>query len=359
MIFLFNLKKNNNNIMITITKRGQVFLDKKIICNRPGITAEAIYDCETKIGVSKNIKNPYTISLATQGTLLSFFSVNKKGLSKEDLDAAWFIDYQRAYFLSTLNDLNGHLSKWSNDNTFGDILLNMTIDDSFISLDSDYSWTFLIEPNYKRLVLVCLWDIECQEFIPPSSPLWKSPKFCELPVFLKNENGIVSSLKEEQKSQPLTEHDVPLTYGKPLLVTIYCGEEIFTIRAMTHNDMIVNKMRNRSIDKFVALLVARFKEEDTTIFENRYFTFGEITRFNSMLRRGILQFKTEIFQKAEMKKWICFPDKIYNIIRLGDILDENISCREKQNKALIELKKCTKGWKIKALYQFYKVYMCT
>ena len=342
--------------MITLNKRGQIYLNNQIICNRPGVTIEIIREYDTKIGVSKTIKNPYTISIANEGIPISFFSVKKKELTKDDLDAAWLIDYNKAYFLSTLNNLNGYKSQSANKE-FIDIVSNIASEEMFLNLDQDYAWTFLLDPYVGKLIIICIWDVECQQFIHPSSPLWKVPNFCETPFFLKNENGITEKLTKTQKTAPLDGCDVKVITGQALLVTIYCEDEIFTIRVMTWNDMVVSKIKSRSVDKFDALLIAKCKEEDTTLFEDRHFTNKEIKHFNSCLRKGILQFKKEIYQKSFLKRRIRFPEKIYNTIRLGDIIDENTSYVEKQDKAWNELKKCTRGWKIKALYEFYKMYM--
>jgi len=346
--------------MISITKRGLIYLKtndyEKIICNRPGIVAEVVYDWENAVGVSEAIRNPYTISYATEGTPLSFFSIRKKGLSEDTLNMAWFMDFDRAYFLVSLTRIDGYLSHWTYDKPFGELILKRLKEESFQKLDRDYAYTFLLQNS--GLKIVCIWDIECQQFIPPTSKLWKTPEFCKPLNFIVKRGGIQEELSEEQKMHPLTNIGVELYVGKPLLVTIYCKDTIYLIRVMTRSDMYVNRIRNRAVDKYEALLIARFEDEDTSDYEERYFTKHEIETFNSKLEKGFKTFKDEIYRKSVLNNWIRFPDKIYNTIRLGDILNKKgTSYVEKQNQACEAIKGCTRGWEVKALFEFYKEYV--
>lgn len=141
----------------------------------------------------------------------------------------------------------------------------------------------------------------------------------------------------------------------PLLVTIY-SDMIYSIRVISKNDMITMKIKSRSTDKYMALLIAHFKNENIDTFLHNNFTKQEIVYFNTCLSQGYERFKYDIYKKCQ-HKWVQFPDKIFNTIRLGDILMSKLSVEEKQVKAIEELKRCTFSWKIKALYEFYNFYM--
>lgn len=197
-----------------------------------------------------------------------------------------------------------------------------------------------------------------QSYIPPTSPYWKVPYFCESPSFIIKRDGHMNKITKEQMKQPLEDSNsgIRLINGMPLLVTIYCGNVIYPIRVLTKVDSKINKMRNSASNKYEALLLARFKNEDTREFEKRYFTTTMLKNFDNDVISGFNKFKQEIYEKAVLRNWVCFPDKIYNTIRLGDIIDSNLSIEDKQKKACDLIKECTKGWKKDALFEFYKNY---
>ena len=344
--------------MISITKRGQVYIDDTIICNRPGIVPESVYEYEVVIGVNPSITNPYTVSYATEGTLISFFSVERKHLDKSMLDKAWFLDFHKAYFLCTLSRLDGHLSHWTDMRKFGDILLSKFTESQFQNL-GNYAWTFVLSEKERvpTLKLMYMWDALEQRYICPTEFRWSVPKFCEPCNFIKTHHGESKQLTETQLTYPLFGDDIYLKTNYPILICIYCDDVIYPIRVLTKIDKIVTKMRNRSTNKFEALMLARYKMEDTIDLEHRYFTKDELDDFEKRLDEGFNRFKNKIYEKDVLRNWTRFPDKIYNTIRLGDILDKSVSCTEKQHEAVEAIKKCTKGWKKKALFEFYKVYV--
>jgi len=350
--------------MITITKRGPVYLTNKsdfILCNRPGIVVESIKDCETTICVNSSIENPYTISHASKGTLVSFFSISRKEISNNlaILDKAWFVDFERAYFLCTLNQLDGYESIRGNQ-TISDIIYNLSNlkEQHFQELDKDYAYTFSLDSKGK-LKLIYLWDIECQRYISPLSKLWITPDFCIPQKYIVKKDGISKQLTDSQMRMPLVDcySGVKLIDGKPLLITIYCDQTVYTIRVMTRLDFSINKIRNSAPGKFEALLLARLKGENTVEYEKRYFTEKELQEFNIRIKLGFNKFKEEIYQKSVLRNWVCFPDKIYNTIRLGDIIDSKLSVEEKQDTACKAIKSCTKGWRKKALFDFCRSYI--
>jgi hypothetical protein len=346
--------------MITITKRGPVYLNSKdgksCICNRPGIVVESVKDDETTICVNTTIQNPYTISYASEGTPFSFFSVSRKKLRVEYIEKAWFIDFERAYFLCALNQLDGFLNI-RNETPIGDIILKNLNESDFQELDRDYAYTFLLDGK-NNLKLIYIWDIECQQFISPMSQLWKVPYFSPT-NFIVKKDGNTFPLTETQMKNPLVECNCGITLknSKPLLVTIYCKGTIYTIRVMTKTDFKINKIRNSAPGKYEALLLAKLKGDDTADYETRYFTKRELDEFHNQVKLGFRKFREEIYQKSVLRNWVCFPDKIYNTIRLGDIIDSNLSCEGKQESACKAIKNCVKGWRKKALFDFYKSYV--
>jgi hypothetical protein len=351
-----------------------LFPNDKVVCNRPGIVIDVVVDDGTKFAVSPMITNPYTISIASQGILLSFYSIKKKMLSEYDIDLAWFVDYEYAYFLSTSDKIDGYICYWKEGDTFGDIFLSITKEEEFQGLDKNNAYIFLLDTN-KTITLSYLYKSCDGNFIIPSK--CNVPKFCNTPKFI-SEQFIENSqrkLTTEEKTTPLLFNQsqaLPpglqgLTTGSgarlqglrsvnlPLLVNIY-SDMIYCIRIISKNDMITMKIKSRSTDKYMALLIAHFKNENIDTFLHNNFTKQEITTFNTCLLEGFERFKYDIYKKCQ-HKWVQFPDKLFNTIRLGDILMSKLTIEEKQVKSIEELKRCTFSWKLKALYEFYKFYM--
>jgi len=351
--------------MINLSKMGEVYIEDTIICNRPGIVIECVKEHDSYVCVNNTIQNVYTMSYATQGTLVSFFSAPRKLLNKATMEQAWFIDFERAYFLCTLNDVNGeHL--FLGKTTMNNILLSKGSESDFQDLNHDFAYTFLVTHNFN-LRLIYIWDIVSQKYVPPTSSEWKIPKFCDCDSgeYVIKKNGTIGELTENQMTRPLFDHmgdkSVKVVTGKPLLISIYCGDKIYPVRVLTKTDMNNNKLLNSTPSKFHSLLLAKFKTDDRFEFSlndfiKQHFTKEEFIDFEKRVALGFERFKFEIYSKTVLRNWICFPDKLYNTIRLGDIIDSNLTYEEKVQKAFEEVKKCTKGWRKKALFEFYNVY---
>lgn len=373
--------------MMNIIKTGQILLQSKIdqsckvVCNRPGLVIDVVVDDGTKFSVSPMITNPYTISVASQGILLSFYSIKKKLLTEYDIDLAWFVDYEYAYFLSTSDKIDGYVCYWEEGHTFGDIFLSIANESEFQGLDKNNAYIFFLDIS-KTITLSYVYqrsnplDKSCDQedqrsnpegkldkscssgqFIVPSK--WQVPRFCNIPKIICDQfvENPQRKLTVDEKTTPLlfNEGINQQTINMPLLVTIY-SDMIYSIRVISKNDMITMKIKSRSTDKYMALLIAHFKNENIDTFLHNNFTKQEIVYFNTCLLEGYERFKYDIYKKCQ-HKWVQFPDKIFNTIRLGDILMSKLSVEEKQVKAIEELKRCTFSWKIKALYEFYKFYM--
>lgn len=348
--------------MLTILKSGQILLKDKIVCNRPGPIVDVIMEEGTNFNISPNIKNPYTVSIASQGILLSFYAIKKKLLQDYDIDLAWFVDFEYAYFLSTSNSIDGYNCYWNENIPFGKIFTHIADESHFQQLDKTTAWTFFLDLATMTLTLSYVWNSDIMQFIIPSK--WNVPKFCNEPKFIVEKNGKFENMSVEEKMTPIIIHDKLetkqcLVMNCPLLVTIYSSpQNVYNIRIISKTDMLLLKIKSRSIDKYIALLIAKFKDENIEMFINNNFTIDEINMFDNALNSGFEEFKNDIYKKVVLHKWVQFPDKIFNTIRLGDIIiDKTISVEEKYEKAVEELKKCTFGWKLKALYEFYKFYM--
>lgn len=339
--------------MLSIIKTGQILLDDQVVCNRPGLVIDVVVDDGSKFNVSPMITNPYTISIASQGILLSFYSIKKKLLTEYDIDLAWFVDYEYAYFLSTSDKIDGYVCYWEEGHTFGNIFLSIAKEQEFQALDKNNAYIFLLD-TFKTITLSYLYNRNRNNFIVPSK--WSVPHFCNTPKFIVEQfnDNQQRALTNEEKTTPLL-FDKGITINMPLLVTIY-SDSLYNIRIISKNDMATIKIKSRSTDKYMALLIAHFKNENINTFVHNNFTKQEISTFNTCLLEGYERFKYDIYKKCQ-HKWVQFPDKIFNTIRLGDILMSNLTIEEKQNKAIEELKKCTFSWKLKALYEFYKIYM--
>lgn len=364
--------------MLKLDKIGTISFSNKIVCNRASMTPEMFFSANTKISV----KYPtYTISKMTKGILLSFFSIPGK------FDQAWFIHNERSYFLSSLNKIDGHLSYWKGNKPFGEILNK----DYLMALDTRYAWTFFLCFETLKYTLMTLWDILDSTFIHPEnwpkfldSNKWWSSKTSAEKIFKCDgrELNFLAALKkkfvpEEAKltypewiksqyescnhsfpTNVISESDegIPVLLNEPMLITLYYGNQIFTVKIIAKEDVLLQMIAGRSQDKYEALFIAIMRGEDTSHFEEKYFTPNELYTFEERLKRGKKIFFKQIFEKDVLKKYTIFPDKIYNTIHLGAILNTNKSFQDKQHQAWTELTRC-RGWRSCAILSFYETYM--
>lgn len=370
---------------MNIDRRGFISINNRIVCNRMGLTPEMTINYGD--GIQINTKNYYTVSKMSPGIVLSFYSVDVREITNKNLlDLSWFQEGTRVYFLSTLNKIDGWRAFWKGRPPFGEMLSKKYL----ASLSHQYAWTFFLlnESNAKstRYTLSLLWDIENQIFITPDkwpkylNPEWKEKTTWSEKIFLVVNNElkyISAATKWQQYKFSLPDFEkipvqstattpriinvvkkggVPVELGAPLLITIYNGDQIFTCKIIVRDDIQIGIISNRSQDKFEALLIARFRGEDTTYFEKKYFTTEELIRFEERLKIGKKIFFKQIFEKVIMKKYITFPDKIYNTLQLGKILSAPICCGNKQEEAWSQLQKC-RGWKTCAVSSFYLHYV--
>lgn len=384
-----------------IDKRGFISVQStnKIVCNRMGLTPEMIVNYGDYIQI--NTKNTYTVSKMSPGIILSFFSIDLKEMSPipdSISDLIWFQENDRAYFLSTLNKIDGWKVFWKGYAPFGEILSKKYL----MSLNPKYAWTFFLhnKPLMKKpeYTLSLLWDIDNQIFITPDkwpeylNPDWKKKTLKEdifnigsntSQIFKCNNSELqylsattkfsqytfsfpnwIQFKYDNQSCKSITQRVISVSkndgisveLGVPLLVTIYNGDQIFTCKIIIKDDVQIRIISNRSHDKYEALLIAMFRNENTSYFENKYFTADELLQFDEKLKNGKRLFYKQIFEKVVMKKYIQFPDKLYNTIQLGEILSANMTCTVKQEKAWLYLTEC-RGWKTCAISAFYSHYV--
>ena len=141
-----------------------------------------------------------------------------------------------------------------------------------------------------------------------------------------------------------------------MLCTIYSDSRLYTIKITTKEDIQVQQQRNRSPDKFEALLIAIFREECVVHFSKKCFSCEELAKFQEALKRGKRQLFRQIFEKDVLQKFVKFPDKMYNVIHMGAILTNNLSCADKQKEIWKELTSC-RGRKLVAISAFFTSYV--
>lgn len=359
---------------------GTIMHGDKVVCNRMSMTPEMTFSAGEKICI--NTENTFTVSKMSEGTILSFYSV------QGEIDGSWFAHEGKSYFLSTLTRIDGHNSFWKGNKSFGELLNKNYL----MTLDTKYAWSFFLYYKTKQYVLLNLWDILDCVFITPD----KWPKYVDnskwslksvnisddIFKFNNKELNFLSALTKKKipenqkllypdwiklhigKNQPSDldnvisrdDNGIKINLNLPILVTIYCGSEIFTVKIMTKEDVTMQLISSRSQDKYEALFIAIIRKEDTKHFENKYFTLSELYNFEEKIKNGKKKFFKQIFEKDVLKKYITFPDKIYNTVHLGSILNSNRSFQEKQYCAWEELIKC-RGWRMCALSTFYEVYV--
>ena len=332
---------------ISVLKRGPIMYNDRIICNRIGPTPEVVKEDGEQIGVQT--LNSYTISRASPGILLSFFSIQGE-LSEENKEMKWFSRGDRHYFLTTSTKLDGWKSSWKGHSTFGTIIKQ----DHAASLNPYYAWTFFLSFATGKYVISTVWDIDNQCFITPNK--WNVDDKL-MPTFLTYSIGTLSP----NCTDTIINTGIPIKIGEPLIVMIYCGSTIKTVKVFSKEDVYMSIIMARSTDKYEALLIAMFKGEKTGYFEKKKFTPQELYQFRDRCKRGKQRFLAQIYEKDKLKKYVFFPDKLYNCISLGDILaDQTLTVVEKQKLAWSKLLECGKHkqrFKIQAICAFYASYV--
>jgi len=365
--------------MLKLDKIGTISnLQDKIVCNRTSLTPEVFFPANSKIRVNYP---SYTVSKMTKGILLSFYSIPGK------FDQAWFYINERSYFLSSLNKIDGHTSYWKGNKPFGEILNK----DYLMALDTRYAWSFFLCFDNHKFTLMTLWDILDGAFIHPdkwpkyldSNKWWSTKTSAEkifkcdgrelnflaalkkksiseneklsYPEWIKSENSIASTFPPANVISEET-IGIPVLINEPMLITLYYGNQIFTVKIIAKEDVQLQMIACRSQDKYEALFIAIMRGEETRHFEEKYFNPGELYNFEERLKRGKKLFFKQIFDKDVLKKYTIFPDKIYNTIHLGAILNSNKTFQEKQNQAWTELTRC-RGWRSCAILSFFETYM--
>lgn len=344
---------------------GQIKYGEKVVCNRIGLTPEITKHIGEDL--VPNIENSFTVSKLARGTLLSFFAVD--GIH----DSAWFVESDLqpvSYFLSTSTKLDGYSSFWKSKPQFGTIMESLRDHTEVYG----YAWTFFLSYDTHTYTLSTVWDIENQTFLLPidwpkyfSQPAWVVEYYN--PLFNQNVKQIEFKSPNSLNINFGYDKKINLVLGEPLLFTIYCGDKVKTLKIISKEDSLLSVINSRSKDKYEALLIAKFKNEDTTYFEKLKFTPFEITRFYIKFKSARSVFFKEINDKLISNAYVTFPTDLFKGIKLGFILSKarNLIDKDPQNcsvyvnaardEAWGELTKCTKSWKILAVSAFYHHYM--
>ena len=306
----------------------------------------------------------------------------------------WRVSQDRAWFLATYKNVEGHLGRWKDggNKTFGQMfeeilgqkgiaqVLQATEDNLCISYfmrhkENDIHNEMTADEE-SHVIQTLVWDISKQEFIGPSMPNWPTP---EAPVREPNvlyKNGeLEDDLFDGQYFKD--GESIVVEDGHPLLLTVYRRGEIDSFKLITHADEYVRQFRSRSHSRFVALMVceqlaktgqAEFLEE-LQFAKARLFTPQELEGYKVNVQAGKDEFCADLDRKYD-GGYVAFQKKIYNNCRIGDCLDEfctvnkyDDSTQYEANRTAFKKKvwsnliNCT-GWrKVGALEVFWQVYV--
>jgi len=325
--------------MLSIHKRGEIVYNKKIVCNRVGLTPEITKSVGERL--TFDVNNTWTITRLSQGIFLSWYSID---CPYHPL--AWYHENNKSYFLSTPNKLDGHTSFWKGKENFGEI-----VNPDFLkkNYNPNYSWTFFLSYEDGSLLVSTVWDPEVEEFVPPNwiginiNPIAET---CPAKIMFKRDDAIDAVYEQQQ-----------IEMMEPLLVIVYCGKEIKTLKILSKEEINYKTIVKRTTDKFQAYLIALFKKENTSIFEKANFTEKEICKFWNAYKNAKDKFFRQIYEVDVLQKPIIFHDKLAEVIHLREILKSGKSCIEKQKIAWAEIRKSARGYRIQAITTFYTLYM--
>jgi hypothetical protein len=335
--------------MITIHKRGQIVYNNRIVCNRIGLTPEITKSVGEQI--SFDLYNTWTVTKLTHGIFLSWYAI-----PGENHPLSWYSRNGKSFFLSTPNKIDGHNASWKGHLPFCQLI-------DLPEVDLDLAWTFFLSYNTKALTVSTVWDPAAQVFITPDRWIVHSsylPRWIDLHIDpLYDCEPMVVDFKQGERIDSVFDNHEPITMAlqDPLLVVIYCGSTIKTLKILSKENINLRTINNRSQDKYEAYLIAHFKREDLSYFETLKFTTSELYKFWDCLKKAKKRFFRNIYDKVIFNKYVSFPDKLYTNLHLGKILDSQKTCEQKQLDAWRELTRCAKGYRIQAITAFYTYYM--
>lgn len=385
--------------------------DNKAVCR-------GFYGTQTHKVTSCDLTPPtnlcWAVTEAKNGTGLRLFSISQTELSETNAEITkyngqpdyrgfvinnkelepWRQSNDRAWFLATFKNLEGHLGRWKDggNKTFGQMfeeilgeqgianVLEATKDNLCISYfmrhkDNDIH-NEMTDDEESHVIQTVVWDISNQEFVGPSMPNWPTPQepVREPTVLYKNDTLDNEPFEGLYFKEGET---VKIEDGHPLLLTVYRGGEIDSFKLITHADEYVRQFRSRSHSRFVALMVCEQLAktgkaehiEELQIAKARLFTPDELEGYKANVQAGRDEFFEELDRKYD-GGYVAFHKKIYNTCKIGDCLKEFRTVNkledpdqyEKNRQALKDklwnqLVNCTKWRNVGALEAFWEVYV--
>ena len=266
------------------------------------------------------------------GTFVTFRSKNRY---KRQIDDATFYTFNRSYYLSDCKERFD----------FDELKL----------LNRSYTYTFLVTKG--KIILFTIQD-ENKDYISPFDSRWFVPDFCTFkPTIMKKANSTKSIKFAIETPGILKVNDSACWF-----LLLYKDKQLYQLNVYTKEICDTFKIRNISKEVDRCLFIARFKQQNTDLFEKRFYTKTELKIFQEKFDHAKYKFRKDLHQKSK-KRWVNFPEKVYNIIKLGDLFMKR-TCHQ-NNKEFFEkiwkesldrLYQCTIGWRIKALHEFYDYY---
>lgn len=288
---------------------GDICLGEEVLCRSYGPTpTSAVSDARIKVKPSVGVH--YKITQALHGTLLKLFMIPKELADGNE----WFMNGEKAYYLSTSRYINGHRLNWKSKRNFGDLLLEIVTKEQITSLNPEYAYTLFLRHNDNNILNVehenyveisCIWDrttgLFLEEFTVPFG--FRSQTVvheCKETTgnFDEDDNDLVIFDEEGLEIRPLV----------PLLVTFYRGDHLVTLK---FEDIYMNNLISiRSLNNNVEYAFVIGYWLNYPGLEDYFQHFGMTDAFWKKYNVSLYRFNNALTERYN-GKFYTFPRAIY------------------------------------------------
>jgi len=248
------------------TRNGAIYMDmgnenELCVCKSYGPTPETTISTGMKITPYPDILVPYTITEASQGTMLKLFMVEKDFADGDE----WFMFGKYAVYLVTSKSIRGWERRWSSVKTFGELFLECFSREQIMNLNPKFAYTLFLRHKENDILgtltenyihLCCIYDVENERFVPPTDENYELPEGIRKPTTYKEFEGIPEAGLDEESALVMEGSDegVAVENDHPLLITFYLEDHLVSVKYITihdHNVLSIRTLDNNALHSWV------------------------------------------------------------------------------------------------------------
>lgn len=249
------------------SQNGAIYMGDVCVCKSYGPTPEVTITSGLNISPYPDIHVPYTITEASQGTMLKLFMVEKDYADGDE----WFMFGDYAVYLVTSKSIRGWERRWSSVKTFGELFLECFSKEQVKNLNPDFAYTLFLRHKENDILgtltenyihLCCLYDVVNDRFVPPTDPSYMLPEGIRKPVTHVEFEGVEDAGLDEESDLIVEGGDVgtEVRDGHPLLITFYVDDHLVSVKYTTISDHNVLTIRTLNNSPYQSWVLAKWLE---------------------------------------------------------------------------------------------------